>query len=241
MPRVHQFEPSFRPYRGNIWRVIEGQYRSSTVRIVDTDDEHRVLEQLLEESKPPVPESCRHLNYQFWSPFRYGKYPKSSRFRRAGPTPGVWYGAEDPLTAVCETIWGTIRFYSASLETPMPRWPVEHTAVQADIQAAIATDLTRDDMKDQGRWMDPDDYSDCLMLAEQVRIQNCEAIRYASVRHPENAPNIAVLQCNAFAQPAPIGLQTWHIMLTPKLVRAHCETLRQKHMFIVGETKLIRA
>ncbi len=240
MPRVHQFEPSFHPYRGNIWRVIEGQYRSSTVRIVDTDDEHRVLEQLLEESKPPVPETCRHLDYQFWSPFRYGKYPKSSRFRRAGPTPGVWYGAEDPLTAVCETIWGTVRFYSASPETPMPRWPVEHTAVQADIQAARATDLTRDDMKDQGRWTDPDDYSDCLAIADQVRDESCEAIRYASVRHPENAPNVAVLQCNAFAQPAPIGLQTWPIMLTPTIVRAHCETLRQKHMFVVGATNLIR-
>jgi hypothetical protein len=241
MPLVRQFEPSYQPYRGNIWRVIEGQYRSSTVRIVDTDDEHNVLEKLLEESKPPVPAPCQHLDYQFWSPFRYGKYPKSSRFRRAGPTPGVWYGAEDPLTAVCETIWGAVRFYSASPATPMPRWPVEHTAVQADIQTAIATDLISDDMKDQGRWMDPNDYSDCLLLAEQVRDDHCAAIRYASVRHPENAPNIAVLQCSAFAQPAPIGLQTWHIMLTPTHVRAHCETLRQKHMFVVGDSNLVRA
>ena len=236
MPRPE----SFTPYRGNLWRVIEGQYRASTMRIVDTDNEQSVLEEVLEEAKPPVPGPCRHLDYQFWSPFRYGCYPRASRFRRAGPTPGVWYGSEKVLTAVAESIWGSLRFFAASPDTPMPRWPVEHTAVLADIRVAAAIDLTDERMAGRGRWDDPDDYSECLALADRVRAGGGQAIRYASVRDPDHQANVAVLDCAGFAQPAPIAAQKWHLMLTPHLVRAHCETLRQRHQFIVGDTQLYR-
>lgn len=227
------------PYRSNLWRVIEGQYRASTMRIVDTDDEQSVLEDVLEAAKPPVPTPCQHLDYQFWSPFRYGRYPRASRFRRAGPTPGVWYGSESALTAVAESIWGSLRFFAASPESPMPRWPVEHTAVMADIRVDRSIDLTAPDMANQGCWQDPSDYSDCLDLADAVREDGCQAIRYASVRHPDRKANVAVMDCAGFVQPAPIQTQTWHLMLTPTWVRAHCETLRQRHQFEVGETGLL--
>lgn len=240
MPPV-RLPDAFPPYRGNLWRVIEGQYRASTMRIVDTDEEQSVLEQVLEDAKPQVPAPCRDLDYQFWSPFRYGRYPRASRFRRAGVTPGVWYGSEQVLTAVAESIWGALRFFAASPDTPMPRWPVEHTAVQADIRAASAIDLTAPGMADKGRWTDPDDYSDCLDLADRARDRGCGAVRYASVRHPDHRANVAVLTCDAFAQPSPIATQTWHFLLKTDLVRAHCETLRQRHQFVVGETQLCHA
>ena len=64
-----------KPYRKTLWRIIEGQARSSTLRLVDTFDEHDTLEALLEAAKPPVPAECAHLDYQVWSPFRYGRYP----------------------------------------------------------------------------------------------------------------------------------------------------------------------
>ena len=226
------------PYRGNLWRLIETQSKPATARLVDTNAEQAVLEDVLEASKPPVPEECRHLDYQFWSPFRYGCYPRASRFRRAGPTPGVWYGAETVLTAVAESVWGTLRFYAASPDTPLPRWQVEHMAVEADIRAALAVDLTRAGWAGQGRWDDPEDYSDCLDLADRVRGLGAEAIRYKSVRDPDHRANVAVLSCAAFAQPAPIDRQTWQILLRPGVVRAHCETLRQQYMFAVAETGL---
>ena len=238
MHPVPRPEGGFAPYRGNLWRLIETQSKPATARLVDTNAEQAVLEDILEASKPPVPEACQHLDYQFWSPFRYGCYPRASRFRRAGPTPGVWYGAESVLTAVAEAVWGALRFYGASPQTPTPRWQVEHMAVQADIQAAIAVDLTEADWQGQGRWSDPDDYGDCLALAGRVRAKGAEAIRYASVRDPDHRANVAVLACAAFAQPAPIDRQTWQILLRPGLVRAHCETLRQSHMFVVGKTGL---
>ena len=227
-----------RPYRKALWRVIEGQARSSTLRLVDTFDEHDALEAMLEEAKPPVPEACAHLDYQFWSPFRYGRYPKASRFRRAGRTPGVWYGSEEPLTAVAETIWGNLRFYAASPGTPFPRKPVEYTGVQADIASPFALDLTTPPWSKTPDRRDPDDYEACLTLAEEAREAGAEIIRYASVRHPDHAPNAAVLTCAAFQQASPIGLQSWGILYRDEAVRAYCETTRQRYMLVKSGTRL---
>ncbi|MDN5787335.1 RES family NAD+ phosphorylase [Pseudorhodobacter sp.] len=238
MPRVPPFEGTLAPYARVLWRIIEGQYRSSTIRIVDTFAEHDLLEAMLEDSKPPVPEECRHLDYQFWSPFRYGCYPKDSRFRRKGRTPGVWYGSEAPLTALCEMIWGTLRFFGASTATPLPRKAIEYSAVAADIKVPLMLDLTEAPWRGAGDWMAPLDYSDCLMLADNLRAAGGEAIRYASVRHPDHAPNVAVLTCRGFADPHPVALQTWHVQYAQTLVRASCETDHARYSFAVKETKL---
>ncbi len=233
------FEGALRPYAKGLWRIIEGQYRSSTIRIVDTFEEHDVLEAMLEASKPPVPEDCQHLDYQFWSPFRYGCYPRDSRFRRRGRTPGVWYGSEAPLTALCEMIWGALGFFRASEGTPLPRRAIEYTAVQADIQTPFALDLTAPDWAGQGDWMAPQDYSDCLRLADALRAAGGEAIRYASVRAPDHAANVAVLTCRAFVKPRPIRQQTWHVLYTEPLVRASCETKKTRFTFEVGVDKFL--
>ena len=44
----------------------------STLKLVDTLAEQALLEDILEESKPPVPPECRHLHYLLSTPFRYG-------------------------------------------------------------------------------------------------------------------------------------------------------------------------
>ncbi len=237
MRRVLRPEEHLRPYRHNLWRVIEAQSRISTLMLVDTFAEHDLLEAMLEETKPPVPKACAHLDYRFWSPFRYGCYPKASRFRRAGRSPGVWYGAEEPLTAVCELVWGRLRFHKASPATPMPRKPVELTAVMADIHSPLAIDLTTPELAGAADWM-AEDHTACLDLAAGVRAAAGEVIRYASARHPDRAANVAVLVCRAFAQPGPIGAQTWHMILGPALVKLTCETTRQRFSLAVGATRL---
>lgn len=233
MRRVPPFNTAMQPLKAGLWRIIEGQFRSSTLRIVDTFEEHDVLEALLEDSKPPVPQECQHLDYQFWSPFRYGCYPSNSRFRRQGRTPGVWYGSEAPLTAMCEMIWGMLRFFRASKGTPLPRRAVEYTAVQARIETPFLLDLTAPDWAAQGDWMAPEEYSDCLTLADAFRAAGGEAIRYASVRHPDHAANVAVLTCRAFAAPQPVGLQTWHVLYSDALVRATNESINGRYSLAV--------
>ena len=72
------------------WRAVKAQNRVSTMKLTDTTEEQERLESLIENSKPKIPEECRHLHFLLFTPFRYGApYPKGSRLRRAGLTLGV--------------------------------------------------------------------------------------------------------------------------------------------------------
>ena len=95
-----ELSSSARPAAGRCWRVVEAQHVISTAKLTDTAAEQRVLEERIEKSKPQIPPECRHLNFLLSTPFRYGApYPRGSRFRRAGHTLGVFYGAESADTA----------------------------------------------------------------------------------------------------------------------------------------------
>src|SRR5262245_33054921 len=86
-----------RPTTGRCWRLVEAQRHVATVKLADSQKEQERLEELLEETKPPIPAECAHLRYLLFTPFRYGApYPHGSRFRRAGFTHGVFYGSDLP-------------------------------------------------------------------------------------------------------------------------------------------------
>ena len=109
------------PFAGRCWRLVEAQHRVSTLKLTDTLAEQALLEQLIDETKPPLPPECRHLDYLLAAPFRYGPYPEGSRFRRAGRTPGVFYASQTPATAVAETAFHRLLFFADSPATPWPR------------------------------------------------------------------------------------------------------------------------
>lgn len=214
-----------RPLEGAAWRLVEAQHRVSTLKLVETLQDQDVLESILEETKPPVPRECRHLDYLLWTPFRYRPYPNGSRFRRAGVTPGVWYGAERPETAVAEMVFYRILlFYAESPETPFPDDAAEYTAFSVDLASPVALDLTAGAMaRDAAHWQRPTDYEPCQSLAEAAREIGVQVIRYASVRDPGKGTNLAVLTCRAFASPAPVERQSWRIRISRTGAQALCE------------------
>ena len=208
--------PSFRPYEGPVWRMVEGQHVVSTMALVDTLEEQAVLEEVLEATKPPVPEECRHLHYLMYSPFRYGVYPSDSRFRRKGRTPGVFYASEHPLTAAAETVWYRFRFFDAAPGVPLPATAADFTAIAVQVATPFALDLTEPPyLARSAEWTEPDDYRACLSFSEEARNAGGEAIRYTSVRDPEARANLAVMTCRAFAGREPAARQGWRILLKP--------------------------
>ena len=211
---------------GTCWRLVESQHRISTLKLVDTFAEQERLEQLLEESKPPVPVECRHLHYLLATPFRYGApYPRGSRFRRAGMTPGVLYASRRPATTVAEMAFHRLLFYADSPGTPWPDNPGEYTAFSIRYRAAAGLDLSATPLdRDRSVWTHPTDYEGCQALADSARIASVEALRYVSVRDPapEGGINVALLTCRAFASRAPLERQTWHIHVGATGVRAIC-------------------
>ena len=101
-----------RPYERRVWRLVEGQHLVSTRKLVDTNAEQQTLEDLIEATKPAVPEDCRGLDYLLSTPFRYRPGYRGSRFRRAGATPGVFYAAEQPAAAVAEMAFYRLLFFA---------------------------------------------------------------------------------------------------------------------------------
>ena len=112
------------------------------MKIVDTLAEQSLLETLLERTKPPVPSECRDLHYLLATPFRYGApYPSGSRFRRAGFTPGVFYGSTTPATAVAEVAFHRLLFFADSPETPWPGIAGEYTVFSVRFRTAAGLGL----------------------------------------------------------------------------------------------------
>lgn len=227
-----------KPVEQVFWRCVEAQHVVSTLQLVDTLDEQRLLEDILEETKPPVPTECAGLHYLYMTPFRYGLYPNGSRFRKAGPTPGVYYVSEAPSTAIIETAFHLLLFYADSPGTPFPSQPSEHTAFDVPVKTQSAIDLTRKPFSDASDiWMHPSNYDPCQQLEEAARAEDIEIIRYASVRDPDHKPNAVILTCTAFAATAPTEHQTWRLWFNKAGVHAICEFQGEKFSVAAEEWK----
>jgi hypothetical protein len=203
-----------RALSGPAWRLVEAQHRVSTLKLVDTLAEQALLEGMLDAVKPPVPPDCAHLDYLLSTPFRYRPYPQGSRFRRAGMTPGVWYGAERVETALAEMAFYRVLFHAESPATPFPDDAADYTAFAADLSTPAALDLTRGALaRDAALWTHPTDYAPCQALAEAAREGGIGVIRSRSVRDPGGGANLSVLTCRAFAAPVPTDRQTWRLRI----------------------------
>ncbi len=214
-----------RQLAGTCWRLVEAQYHVSTLKLLDSVDEQKVLEDLIEATKPPLPPERRDLHYLLSTPFRYGSvYPAGSRFRRAGLTEGVFYASEAPRTAVAEMAFHRLLFFAESPATPWPANAAEYTAFSVKYATRKAIDLTRAKYDaDRARWAHITHYSYCQALADAARTAKIEIIRYESVRDPDHGMNLALLTCRAFARRKPFGQQSWHIRLSSSGIQAVCE------------------
>ena len=230
IPGIETVRSAARPSSGKPWRIVEAQHRVPTMRVVDTLDEQRVLEDLLEASKPPVPAEALRLHYLLSTPFRYAAPPPvGSRFRGIGD-PGVWYGADVVETALAEVAYWRLRFLADSPATP-DLLPVPHTAFRASI-AGSAIDLPQAPFVRQRRqWEDPSSYVATQALARVAREAGVALIRYRSVRDPEHRAAIAVMNPKAFRAREPLEQRTWLIKVARTHVLAESDLGRERISF----------
>ncbi len=221
VPATDELAECLRPLSGRIWRVVEHQYTAATRKLVDSRADQERLERLLEQSKPPVPESARHLHYLLQTPFRYRPpKPHGSRFRPPGVQWGIFYAAERRYTALAEFIHHRYRFFAASEGTDLPRTEERLTLFAADYATDRGLDLTREPLvRARPLWTDPDDYAACQRLGRHAREAGTGALRYESVRDPGRRAgkgtgrNVGVLDPGTFRQSRPVREQTWYLYL----------------------------
>lgn len=200
----------FRSYHAKVWRLVEAQHRISTNRLAASPDDQALLEQLVEDVKPTLPPAARGLHYLLATPFRYG-HAKASRFRKAGERPGIFYASEHIATAVAETAYWRLLFFSRSPGFNPPSNVVEHSAITISVKTERMLDLTSPPLVQHAElWRDPDDYSACQKFAGRARRLKAQAIRYESVRDPAHRANLALFDPSAFAAHTPRIEQTWH-------------------------------
>jgi hypothetical protein len=194
-----------------VWRAVEAQHRVSTMILVKTLDEQFLLEQILESSKPALPEDFSHLHWLLFTPFRYPPLPNGSRFR--GPSdPGVFYGADVQRTACAELGYWRWRFLMDSELDAID--PLQQTLFKVALKGKTIDLRFPPYVEQKERWMHPTDYAHCREVAYQARENHVEIIRYESVRDPEYGACAAVLSHIAFAKHAPIQTQTWNLSVT---------------------------
>lgn len=199
-----------RRYAGEVWRVVEAQHRISTNRLAASEEEQSLLEDLVEEIKPRLPETARHLDYLLAAPFRYG-HNQASRFRKADERPGIFYSSESEAAAIAEAAYWKLRFFSRSPGFAPPSTTSEHTSFRASVATEKAIDLTLPPFdRRSSDWIDPRDYAACQELASAAREAKTEIIRTQSARDPLGGCNIVVLVPAAFARRSPMPGKTWH-------------------------------
>lgn len=196
-----------------IWRIVESQHTASTMKLVDTLAEQDLLEEIIEENKPPVPHEARDLDYLLATPFRYVPFQPGSRFRSPSD-PGVFYGAESVRTAAAEVgYWRWI--FLLETEGLDRLGPAPHTAFSVPISASALDLRTPPFDRDSADWTNPHEYGATQAFARIAREAGIEAIFYLSVRAPEQSWCAALLSANAFAAKRPNKeTQTWHLLVT---------------------------
>lgn len=196
-----------------LWRAVEAQHVASTRKLVDDLDEQRLLEDILEATKPPVPAAAAKLDYLLFTPFRYPAL-RPSRFRDTHD-PGVFYGAESVHTACAELGYWRWRFLTESKDLTT-LGPAQQTLFEVAVKAG-AVDLERKPyVRDAKIWRHPDDYSGTQAFARAARTAGVGLIQYGSVRDPARGRCGAVLHPGAFSSPRPVSAtQTWLLTVTP--------------------------
>jgi RES domain-containing protein len=195
-----------------LWRGVEAQHVVSSMRLVDSLEEQRVLETLIDHAKPANPASLAGMHYLLAAPFRYRPRPPGSRFR--GPDdPGVFYGAEKIRTACAEIGWWRWRGFLMDAPALRELGPVTFTLFPARARGSTV-DLRRPPLDaDHATWTDPERYAGTQALARVAREAGIAMLIYESVRDPEKGANIAVLRPEALAGLDEQRQQTWQLIV----------------------------
>lgn len=194
------------------WRAVEAQHVASTRRLVDSTDEQKVLEDVLERTKPRIAPELARLHYLLATPFRYPPGLHGSRFRSAAD-PGVFYAAEERRTACAEVGYWRWRFLtdSAGLES---LGPAPQTLFQVRLKGKAVDLRKKPFVRDAAKWRHRTDYAATQAFARAAREAPVALVRYASVRDPEAGGCVAVLEPTAFARRQPVAQQTWLLTVT---------------------------
>lgn len=197
-----------RRFAARPWRVVESQYLTATRKLVDSDREQALLEEMIETAKPPQSRPLR-VHYLLFTPFRYPPLRYGSRFGGRHER-GIWYGADAERTAFAEVAYYRLLFLEGSAADLAPL-SLELSAFQASVQTDRGVDLSRAPFAAfEASVSSPTRYDESQALGTAMREAGVVAFRYVSARDRERGTCVALFSPKGFSSPRPSLPQAWH-------------------------------
>lgn len=194
------------------WRVVEAQHQIATRKLVDSDAEQSLLEDVLERYKPPITDGD-DLHYLLFTPFRYPPLARGSRFGTRLER-GIWYGAEQLRSALAEVAYYRLLFLDGT-DANLGPLATDLSAFTVRIKTQRSIDLTAPPFSRwRSRLASKTRYVATQPLGAAMREAGVEAFRYVSARDGRGSLNVGAFTPRAFASRRPLGLQTWRCVAT---------------------------
>jgi hypothetical protein len=198
------------------WRAVESQHQIATRKLVQSDAEQKLLEELIDSVKPPD-RSRGSIHYLLFTPFRYPPLPHGSRFGTR-TEPRIWYGSETAETVFAEVAYYRLLFIEGSTAELEPL-QTDLTSFRIVIRTARGVDLS---LAPFDRFADviasPVSYEATQALGREMREAGVHATRYPSARDRDSGINVAAFEPIVFGRRQPKSLETWHCTATRELV-----------------------
>jgi hypothetical protein len=188
-------------------RVVESQHKIATRKLVDTDAEQALLEQMIDKVKPPVPIGMTRVHYLLSTPFRHPPLRWGSRFGTRSEQ-GIWYGAMSLETAFAEVAYYRYVFLAGTLAKLTPL-SVELSAFRAAVSTRKGIDLQKAPFqKDAARIFSKTTYAHSQPLGAEMRAAGAEAFLFESARDANGGTNVGLFE-PCFSKPSPFDLKTY--------------------------------
>lgn len=205
----------------------------STRKLVDSIEEHALLEEIIDRAKPPVSPELARLHYLLYTPFRYPPLEYGSRFGVRHER-GLWYGALEVRTALAEASYHRLLFLEGTKAALAPL-TLAMTVFRAAVKAGRGVDLSRPPFAaHERRIASPSTYEHAQRLGARMRGAGVEAFLYVSARDRARGKNAALL-APVFARRAPTAGHTWHCVAEKARIEFRHAISREQVSFARGE------
>ncbi|HET9843191.1 MAG TPA: RES family NAD+ phosphorylase [Gammaproteobacteria bacterium] len=223
-----------------VWRIVEDQSKSTTRKFVDSLEEHEVLENLIEASKPKLtitPKESSDLHYLLSTPFRYPPLRWGSRFGTRFDR-GILYGSLDLPTAMCEKAYHRLAFLTAS-EGDLGGKTTYYTSFQFKAQSNTFVNLIQNPFNTyQDLITSKKSYDFTQALGSQMRTAQVDFFLYPSARTKELGQNIGIFSPKAILHNRQISrtFQSLHCYATKEMVEFSLTHRKEKiHQFPIAD------
>lgn len=207
-------------YFCSTYRIVETQEYAATTELVDNLDEQHLLEEMLDEVKPPYREYSEQLHYLISTPFRYPPLLHGSRFGSI-TMPSYFYASENIDTMLAECAYYRFVFL-AGMAVPYEKKAItsEHMSFSVNIRSNAMADLTKIKSKEITEAITSKNnylFSQQLgkLLIEQ---KGFDTIRFLSARDADRGVNIAVKSPEQITSKQPKETINWLCQTTNKTI-----------------------